>query len=153
LTGNGGILVKRTAAEKLPLPWYDNKFALTGGEDAFVFSKLEKLGVTSARASNSIIYEYYPDTKVGLFWAMKRDFRIGNNTIEIGNIIDGASPTFKREFPRTIITIAKWSFLLIFSLGNKGKTAKSLCKISRGLGKISVYFGYHYREYKNVINR
>jgi succinoglycan biosynthesis protein ExoM len=150
LTGDGGVLFAKSATTFMPLPWYDNDLAMTGGADTLVFEKLKAAGATFARVAAAKIEEFYPNSRITLSWALRRAYRLGNTSILIALKTKTKISVLKREVPLIIAAIVLFPLLMLIARGRRGKSVDVLCKFARALGKISALAGNGYEEYRTI---
>lgn len=150
LYGDGGVLLSKSVIGKVKDEWYDHAFAVSGGADAEFFLRLRDAGAGFARAADSVIYEYYPRTRITVPWAMKRAYRIGCTDVLIlrkrGLPIHGRVIVIAKVLGALAVVPAK----LLFSFGRPGGRVDALCQFSRALGKVMGLFGFRYNEYKVI---
>jgi glycosyltransferase involved in cell wall biosynthesis len=130
---------------------FDDRFALTGGEDSHFFMRLHHLGYKMVWADQAIVYEWIHSARANMKWILLRGYRTW-----------GTHSLCEREFEPSIkvqaIRAAKGSALIFlgilllfpsFTL-KKHIFVKALLQIYRGCGTFSGLLGKHYQEYKNI---
>lgn len=150
LSGDGGILFARRIVGLVSKPWYNHMFGLTGGADADLFLRLKANGARFARASKSIILEFYPESRLSLAWALKRSFRIGNATILIQLQNQSKSKLMVRQLPKIAAGLFGGPLLSALYIWSPGVAVDMLCKSSQACGKLAAFAGSKYLEYDKI---
>ena len=70
--GGGNFLIRAAAVRALGEPWFDDAYALTGGEDDDFFLRLKEDGCTFAQSHEAIVYERMPAVRCTPAWLLKR---------------------------------------------------------------------------------
>jgi glycosyltransferase involved in cell wall biosynthesis len=141
------VLIARKCLEALPRPWFDNGFALTGGEDRDFFVRLKEHGCRFAWADEARVNAFVPASRASLKWALARAYRVGNSDMRV----------FLKHRPRfaaRLVELAKiGGAILLFPLlfvtfgVMPNRTVEPLRKLCRAAGKIAAMFGRYYNEY------
>ncbi len=130
---------------------FDDRFAITGGEDSHFFMRVYHMGYKIVWADEAIVYEWIPKTRTNIKWILLRGYRTWST-----------HSLCEREFEPSIkvqgIRMAKGSalifvglFYLVQSLSFKKYIfVKGLLNIFRGFGTFSGLIGKQYEEYKNI---
>lgn len=133
-------------------PVFQERFALTGGEDVHFFMGLHHQGYKMVWADDATVTEWIPENRTNIPWILRRGYRTW-----------GSHSLCEREFQSSLkvqaIRILKGSSLIIFGLFfllpslvlKRHMFVKALLQIARGAGTFSGLLGRHYEEYK-VIN-
>ncbi len=148
--GAGNVLLRRTCLEELPKPCFDPAFALTGGEDKDLFTRLTKQGCLFAGVDDAICTEFVPASRANLRWALQRAYRIGNSDMRVALKHELAIAAMSREAVKIAGAVLLFPFLFLLSLPFATRRAEPLCKLYRAGGKIAAVFGRHFNEYAVV---
>lgn len=147
LTGDGGVLVARSAIRRIPLPWYDHAFSMTGGADTELFVRLGAVGAVFARSAEAIIRETYPASRMTVRWALTRAYRTGNTGILIQLKHLRRAEVWRREIIKIVGAFLLSPWLVLLAIGRSGQQVDALCKIARAGGKLAALLGSRHQEY------
>lgn len=146
------VIVKAEILRKLN-PVFDNRFAISGGSDCYLFLNLNKAGYEIHWADEAIVYDIILPSRTNLKWILFRGYREWSNH----------SSVEKELYPSLLIqSIRILKGLGLISIGlirlipslllGKAALVKSLLYISRGMGTLGGLLGLFYEEYKNIGN-
>lgn len=146
------VMVKAEILRKLN-PVFDNRFAISGGSDSYLFLTLNKLGYKIVWADEAIVYDVITTSRTNLKWILFRGYRTWSNH----------SSHEKELYPSFLVQllrILKGSGLIGIGiirlipslLIGKAAIATSLLYITRGMGTFGGLLGFYYHEYKNLEN-
>ncbi len=82
----GNILITSSILHETGIR-FDERLALSGGEDALFSRQLVKQGVSIVWAEKAIVSEFIPPDRANAAWLIKRKFRIGANMSRIAIIL------------------------------------------------------------------
>jgi succinoglycan biosynthesis protein ExoM len=132
-------------------PPFDPAYGLTGGEDGDLLARLANAGARIVWCDSAVVHEPIEPARLSLKWLLRRALRGGQ---------DFARHTLAGRYgPVTALTrttfIARALLQSLAALGLAGitwprgthRTAHWLLKAAANAGKLSVFWGYHYREY------
>ncbi|MEM7553786.1 MAG: glycosyltransferase [Cyanobacteria bacterium P01_A01_bin.84] len=134
-------------------PVFDNRFAITGGEDSHFFMTLHKNGYQIVWADDAIVYDSVPQTRTNMRWILRR----GYWSRGIHSLVEKELyPSIKVQLIRAIkgialILIGLFTLLPSLVLG-KIKIIKALLYIYQGIGTLAGVMGISYQEY-GVVNK
>lgn len=145
----GNVLIRLSVLEKFDKP-FDTEFALTGGEDTYLFMKLKKMGVKMIWCDEAIVEEFISSERASLKWLIKRSYRMGSTYSLCEKKSSNSTWQLFVRLNKSIFRVALWIILLIpMSFhGTKG-LVKALIQISDSIGQASGIFGMKYLEYKD----
>ncbi|VEP14362.1 Family 2 glycosyl transferase [Hyella patelloides LEGE 07179] len=144
------VLVKAEIFRQLN-PVFDNRFAIAGGSDAYLFLTLDKAGYKIVWADEAVVDDWIPYSRTNLKWILFRGYRTWSNY-----------SSYERElYPSLIlqsIRVIKGLALIMIGLLRlipslllgKVAIAKALLYIFRGLGTLGGLLNLYYQEYKNI---
>lgn len=151
IAGTGNTLIARRCLESMPTPYFDPKFALTGGEDRDFFTRLKQLGFNFAWADNAIVYEHMTAARTTFKWALTRAYRIGNSDMRVFLKTQPDLSARLREYAKiagAVVLLPAWFLLTVAMLPERA--ANSLFKFCRAAGKTAALFGRYHNEYAVV---
>jgi succinoglycan biosynthesis protein ExoM len=144
----GNVLVRASILKKLEKP-FDERFALTGGEDSDLFMRLYQAGSKMVWADEAIAYESIPATRTTRKYILQRGYRSwGTHSLLERELY----PSLRVQSIRAIKGLGLIAIGLVRLVPSlvQGKHAlvKALRSIYRGCGTIAGLLGIHYEEYR-----
>ncbi len=132
-------------------PVFDNRFALTGGEDSYLFMRLHKVGYKIVWADEAIVYDWIPDIRTKPKWVLERCRHLWSTRSLIEKEL---YPSFKTKFIRALkglglIMVGISRLPLILFLGKQG-LFKSLMYMYKGTGTLIGLLGLTREDYTVV---
>ena len=132
-------------------PVFDNRFALTGGEDTHLFMRLHQAGYQIVWADEAIVYDWLPSERTKPKWILER---CRHEWSTYSFLEKELKPSFKRQLIRAgkgtaLILIGIVRLPLTIVMG-KQEIFKSLMYIYRGTGTFVGLLGLNRQEYKVV---
>jgi succinoglycan biosynthesis protein ExoM len=141
------VLIRSATLKPIRRPFFDPRFALSGGEDKDFFTRLAKTGAQFAWADAAIVHAHVPASRSNPGWALRRAFRIGNSDMRV--FIKYEHGVFPRGRESVKIAAALLlsipAALLLAPLASRRMAP--LCKFARAAGKLAAMFGARYDEY------
>ena len=143
------VLIKADILRSLD-PVFDNRFAMLGGSDCYLFLNLHKAGYKIVWADEAIVYDNIPSSRTNLKWILFRGYRepssYSSAEKELYPSFFVQSVRMLKGFALIGIGIAR---LIPSLLIEKAAVVNSLVYICRGLGTLGGLLGVFYQEYKN----
>jgi GT2 family glycosyltransferase len=141
------VLIRRDALAPLARPYFDSRFALSGGEDKDFFTRLANVGAKFAWADGAIVHAHVPESRSNPRWALQRAFRIGNSDMRVFlkyhcGFLERARESMKIA---AALILSPAAALLVAPLASRRMAP--LCKFARAMGKLAATFGARYDEY------
>jgi GT2 family glycosyltransferase len=150
LHGTGNLLLARSCFENMHAPYFDPAFALTGGEDADFFARLQQAGKIFAWADDAVAYEYIPLSRAKLWWALSRAYSIGNSDMRVALKYSPGLRTRLRESVKIAGALFVAPLLLLMFFLSPDRRISALSLLFRAAGKTAAMMGRNYNEYKAV---
>jgi succinoglycan biosynthesis protein ExoM len=141
------VLVRGEILRKLGQP-FDERFALTGGEDSHLFMRLDLAGSKMIWADEAIVHEWIPNPRTTRKYILRRAYRSWSTHSLLEREL---YPDLKVQSIRVLkgIALIVMGILLLIPALVQGQHAvvKALRSIYRGCGTIAGLLGIHYEEY------
>jgi succinoglycan biosynthesis protein ExoM len=146
----GNVILRGGSVRRYAAP-FDPAYGLTGGEDGDLLSRLANDGARIVWCDEAIVHEPIVDSRLSFNWLLRRALRggqdFGRHTLagRYGAMNGWKCARFMARAALQGITAAGLA-LLSLPLG-RHTAAHWLLKSAANAGKISVFYGWHYREY------
>jgi GT2 family glycosyltransferase len=150
LDGMGNVLLRRAFLEIMPAPWFDQSFALTGGEDKDFYIRAKAHGARFAWANEAVAMDFVPPSRANVKWAMSRAYSVGNSDMRV---FLKYRPDFKAklsEYARIAAALLLNPPLLVILAFNPNRRVQPLRKLYRAFGKLAALGGRYYDEYSVI---
>jgi succinoglycan biosynthesis protein ExoM len=145
----GNLLVRRTVFGRVSA--FDERFALTGGEDTHFFVRVRRAGFKIVWSADAITRERYSTDRANFEWLLRRAYRAGNSGVLVESALDNRLSTrmvrVVRAFGRIIIGGLTAPVSLFQGRAAVTRALKSICG---GAGMLAGLIGSEYEEYKSA---
>lgn len=145
--GTSNVLLRRSVLETLSKPYFDFRFALSGGEDKDFFTRLARAGARFAWADAAIVHAHVPVSRSTPGWALKRAYRIGNSDMRVFIKHERGFVARAREAAKIVAALLVSPVLVVLFAPMSEWRMLPLCRIARAAGKLAAALGAHYDEY------
>ncbi|WOB42561.1 glycosyltransferase family 2 protein [Thermoleptolyngbya oregonensis NK1-22] len=129
---------------------FQERFALTGGEDSYFFRCLHQSGKKLVWADEAIVYEWIPDSRTTVQWILQRGYR---SCLSYSIWEKEAKPSVRVRLLSSAKALLQMIYgLMTIPLGliQKHLAIASLLRIFRGAGRLAGLLGLTYQEYKTI---
>jgi hypothetical protein len=150
LARTSGVLIRRSAFEHLGARPFDERCALSGGEDVRFFGMLDRAGTRIVWVDDAIVDELVPATRSNAGWLLRRAFRTGNSrgvTLQLEGA--GVWPRVRR-IVRGLLDIGIGLVRAIGAANNKAGRMRGVAHSALGIGLIAGAVGVRYDEYSVI---
>lgn len=147
----GNVILQASWLRGDELP-FNPAYGLTGGEDGDLLARLTQAGTRIVWCDEGIVTEPVETSRLSLQWLLRRSLRGGQDFARhtFAGRYDEPGKHHSRSlfFARAILQLlcAALLALVMLPLG-RHRAAHWLLKVASNLGKLSVFWGWHYREY------
>lgn len=150
LTGTGNVLI-RSQVLKAMGKIFDERFALTGGEDTHLFMRIYRAGYKMVWADAAMVSEWIPESRTNIKWILRRGYRCHSTYAICEKKLDPLVKVLSKRIltGSTRIAIGLVTLVPSFLLG-RSSLVHALLQIAQGAGMFSGLMGRSYEEYKNV---
>jgi len=146
--GTGNVLVRMEVFDRIGL--FDERFALTGGEDTDFFVRLRESGGRIIWTDEAIVEEWVPASRMTLTYILKGAYRIGITTAMRACKSRSLGQTLSCVV-RGALRGVKGTWLLLASLTrDRSESVKALQRVCNSAGIIAGVFGRRYEHYRTV---
>lgn len=128
---------------------FDERMALSGGEDTHLFLRMHRAGRTMVWADGGVVHELIPRSKANAAWILRRAYRLGNSlSICEVDVYPGDHAFRALRVAKATARIARGTLLLAVSpLRGKHASVRALQDVFRGVGMLAGLVGFAYQEY------
>ena len=131
---------------------FDERMALSGGEDTHLFLRIHKAGRTMVWADGAVVHELIPRSKANAGWLIRRAYRLGNS-LSICEV-----DLYPGDYASRVVRVAKATArivrgmlsLPVSPLLGKYASVRALQDVSRGVGMLAGLSGIVYQEYRKT---
>jgi succinoglycan biosynthesis protein ExoM len=145
----GNVLLRGSLLRALGAP-FDPAYGLTGGEDGDLLARLALGGARIIWCDEAIVHEPIEQSRLSLTWLLRRALRGGQDFARhsLTGRYGKRSASRGRLFIRALLQLVVAAGLALVALPlGRHHAAHWLTKASANLGKLSIFAGWHYREY------
>lgn len=148
-TRTSGVILR---AAVVPEEGFDNRLALTGGEDRVFFTRIHRSGASFVWDDGAVVDEWVPTSRVSVGWLVRRWFRTGVTRSLTLVYLD--RPGLARRLRRVAggLTMAGRGLVatLLATPRGRGPALRATRTVLLGLGASYGALGLHYREYRRI---
>ena len=145
----GNVLLRASPVKAMERP-FDPAYGNTGGEDGDLLARLALDGVRIVWCDEAIVHEPVEKSRLSLRWLLRRSLRGGQDFARhsLAGRYGRRSAERLRLMSRAVCQLVAAAVLsiLVLPLG-RHHAAHWLTKASANVGKLSIFLGWHYREY------
>ncbi len=146
----GNVLLRGTLVRDRASP-FDPAYGLTGGEDGDLLGRLVQHGARLVWCDEAVVYEPVEAARLSLRWLLLRALRGGQDHARhwLNGRFGPPGPGGRlRYFLRALAQAALAAVLALLSWPfGRHRAVHWLMKSAANLGKLSMFLGWHYREY------
>lgn len=147
-SGSGNVLVRARVFREVR-PHFDERLALTGGEDVEFFWRVKRAGYRMVWADEAMVYEMIPESRTRAAWVLRRAFRMGTSMGAHGDGYGGTAGSRVVPAAKAVLRMAQQTVLLpLVALGGRHALVRSLHTISFRAGLLAGMAGVRYEEYR-----
>ena len=130
---------------------FDDRFALTGGEDLQFFRRAKAIGARIVWANDASVEEWIPASRANLGWLLRRAYRSGATLGQVDLDRPDALVARPSRVVRGLGRMVQGALLTpvaLVSHGRRVRLVRALQLIYRGAGMIAGVLGGRYEEYR-----
>lgn len=142
----GNVLIAAGVFRDLGL--FDERFALTGGEDTVFFRAAHAAGKSIVWSSRALVHEAVEEKRCRVPWILSRAFRMaGTNAISGIMVRRGSAPVLRYLVRGSALLIYALLLFPLSALTGFPALVRALTVCATGAGLICGAFGYHHQLY------
>jgi succinoglycan biosynthesis protein ExoM len=149
----GNVLLRAALLHRDAEP-FDPACGLTGGEDGDLLTRLVQRGASIVWCDGAVVLEPVDPSRLSLQWLLLRALRGGQDFARHRLLGRYETPTMWNRLGLLLRAAAQavvaTGLALLSWPGGRHRGAYWLLKVSANVGKLSAFFGWHYREYKGT---
>lgn len=145
--GTGNVLLRRSVFAMLAPPWFDPRFALSGGEDKDFFTRLRIAHARFAWADDAVVVAQIPASRSKARWAVQRAYRVGNSDMRVFIKHNGGLREMLMESAKIAGALVLSPPLALLATPVAEWRMLPVIKFARAAGKLTAAFGHRYDEY------
>ena len=152
VTATSNVLIRAKIFEETGLT-FDERLALTGGEDVHFFARVRRAGYKIVHADEAVVREWIPGSRANARWILKRAYRVGNAHTLTEEYLGSDPRTRAVRIAKGCGRIAQGALLLpaslpVLFLSGRWMLVRSLLYICRGAGMLAGMIGVRFEEYR-----
>ncbi len=145
----GNLVLKGSAVESMDV-MFDPAYGLTGGEDGDLLARMALRGARIVWCDEAVVHEPVEKSRLNLKWLLRRSLRGGQDFAR--HLLSGRygprTAGRLRLFARALVQLVAATAIAVVTLPlGRHYSAHWLTKASANMGKLSIFLGWHYREY------
>lgn len=149
-SATNNVLVRGAIFRSMDRP-FDERFALTGGEDGHFFRRVHQAGYKIIWSNEAVVYEWIPESRTTIKWLLQRAYRTYGTFSAIEQELNGSIRTrFIAAIKASGRIIIGISLILPSLILGKHILVKALLNIFGGVGRFCGLMGMTYQEYKII---
>jgi glycosyltransferase involved in cell wall biosynthesis len=130
---------------------FDERFALTGGEDSHFFMRVDRAGYKLVWADSAIVYEWIPKSRMNIKWILQRGYRCYSSySLSEKELDPGLKVVLKRMATGSGRIAIGLVTLFPSILLSRQSLVIALLQVCRGGGTLLGLMGKSYTEYKTI---
>ncbi len=145
----GNLLLRASRVKSMDVI-FDPAYGLTGGEDGDLLSRMTLAGARIIWCDEALVHEPIEKSRLNLRWLLRRALRGGQDFARhsLSGRYGPRTAGTVRLFGRALVQLIAAAGLAIVLLPlGRHHAAHWLTKASANVGKLSIFLGWHYREY------
>jgi succinoglycan biosynthesis protein ExoM len=146
----GNLILRSSLVRRHPQP-FDPAYGLTGGEDGDLLTRMVNSGARIVWCDEATVREPIVAARLSLRWLMRRSLRGGQDFARhtLAGRYGRVGPFERTGFVMRAAVQSSAAALFAIVSAPRGRHASAfwLLKAAANLGKLTVFFGWHYREY------
>jgi succinoglycan biosynthesis protein ExoM len=146
----GNVLLRARLLAPYRAP-FDPAYGLTGGEDGDLLARLVNAGARIVWCDEAAVTEPVETARMSLRWLMRRALRGGQDFARHTRAGRYGRPTVAKRVQFVNRAIAQLTLAAVLALVTwpfgRHHAARWLLKAAANTGKLTVFVGWHYREY------
>jgi succinoglycan biosynthesis protein ExoM len=145
--GTSNVLLRKSLFAMIAAPYFDSRFALSGGEDKDFFTRVRNAGARFAWADDAVAHADMPASRSNPRWAVQRAFRVGNSDMRVFIKHTSAVRDKLIECVKIAGALALSPPLALLAAPVAEWRMLPVCRFARAAGKLCAALGLRYDEY------
>jgi succinoglycan biosynthesis protein ExoM len=146
----GNVLLRARLLAPYRAP-FDPAYGLTGGEDGDLLARLVNAGARIVWCDEAIVTEPVETARISLRWLLRRALRGGQDFARHTRAGRYGRPTAATRVQFVSRALVQLTLAAVLALATwpfgRHHAARWLLKVAANTGKLTVFVGWHYREY------